>query len=208
MEDIILSPSLLAADFGDLKGSLYKIQKIAGSYVHIDVMDGLFVPQISFGQPVIKSLRPLTKHIFDVHLMIMHPENHFESFKAAGADIITFHKEAAIHTNRFIGQLHDMGLKAGVAICPATPVGDIELLLEDLDLVLVMSVNPGFGGQKFLPVALKKIAQLAKIKKEYGLKFNISVDGGINNTTLQQVAKAGANIVVSGSSFFKGELEC
>lgn len=202
-----LSPSLLSADFGDLKGALSIIEEKGSSYVHVDVMDGHFVPQVSYGQPVISSIRKYSKLPFDVHLMVERPENSIQSYIDAGADMVTFHIEATAHADRCIQIIHENGKKAGIAICPATPVSAIEQILPFVDLVLVMTVNPGWGGQKLIPYTIEKIKKLADIQKENGFEYQISVDGGINNDTLKSVLEAGTDIVVSGSSFFRGNLE-
>lgn len=207
MNNVMLAPSLLSADFSDLKSAVKMIEENNGTVVHIDVMDGMFVPQISYGQPIVSSIRPLTKLPFDVHLMIEHPENHIESFAASGADWITFHYEAAVHCHRIIEQIHSLGKKAGISIVPSTPVSAIAEILEYVDLVLVMTVNPGFGGQKLIPSCVKKISELVELRKKYGYKYMISVDGGVNEQTLSSVIEAGSDVVVSGSAFFQGKLK-
>lgn len=207
MEKCLLSPSILSADFCDLKKSIAQIERDGGSVVHIDVMDGMFVPQISFGQPLVEAIRPLTKLPFDVHLMTEQPENQIESFAKAGADWLTFHIEATVHAHRLATQIHDMGKKAGVSLVPSTPVSAVSELLGSVDLVLVMTVNPGFGGQKMIDFCVDKIRQLVKIRDERKLDFKISVDGGVNSKTIDIVKDAGADIIVSGSSFFKGEIK-
>lgn len=174
--------------------------------MHIDVMDGHFVPPITYGQPVIASLRSKTALPFDVHLMIEKPENAIESFAQAGADYITFHIEATHHADRCIQLIHSAGKKAGVALCPGTPVSALQHLLPLIDVVLVMTVNPGWGGQKLIPYTVDKVRILSDIQKKEGLDFKISVDGGINEQTVASVVDAGVDIVVSGSSFFKGDL--
>lgn len=202
-----LSPSLLSADFGNLADGLRLIEEKGSSFVHVDVMDGNFVPQVSYGQPVISSIRKYSKIPFDVHLMIEKPENSIMSYIDAGADWVTFHIESTNHADRCVQMIHEAGKKAGVAICPATPVSAIEELLPFVDLVLVMTVNPGWGGQKLIPYTIEKVKKLADIQKEMDFKYLISVDGGVNQETLGNVLDAGTDIVVSGSSFFRGNLE-
>ena len=204
---VFLSPSLLSADFSDLTGALSLIEKKGGSLVHIDVMDGHFVPQISYGQPVISSIRKASKLPFDVHLMIDKPEQAIESFIKAGSDAITFHIEATSHADRCVQMIHEAGIKAGISVCPATPVSAIKHLLPLVDIVLVMTVNPGWGGQKLIPYTLEKVRELADIQREKNLNYQISVDGGVNEETLSSVLEAGTDIVVSGSSFFRGTLQ-
>ncbi len=206
MKKPLLSPSLLSADFANLASALALAEEKAG-LVHIDVMDGHFVPQISYGQPVIQSIRRLTTLPFDVHLMVEKPELMVESFAKAGADWITFHYEASVHIHRLVQQIHALGKKAGISIVPSTPVHVLDEILSDVDLVLVMTVNPGFGGQALIPSCVNKISQFADIRKEKGYDFLISVDGGVNDKTLDSVVKAGADIVVSGSAFFNGSLK-
>lgn len=207
MKKPVLAPSLLSADFANLKEALEKIEKNNGSVVHIDVMDGRFVPQITYGQPVVKSIRPLTKLPFDVHLMVEHPEDQIESFARAGADWITFHYENTVHIHRIIQSIHSFGKKAGIAIVPSTPVTFLSEILGDVDLILVMTVNPGFGGQNFIPSCAKKITELKEIRQKYAYSYEISVDGGVNVETLPVVLSAGADIIVSGSAFFSGALQ-
>lgn len=207
MKNGILAPSLLSADLADLKNALGLVEKNGGSAVHIDVMDGRFVPQISYGQPVVKCLRKYSSLPFDVHLMVEHPEEQVESFAESGADWITFHHEACVHSHRLVQKIHDLGKKAGISIVPSTPVLAVKELLEYVDIVLVMTVNPGFGGQKLIPSCVKKISELVKIRDELNLGFKISVDGGVNAETLRPVAEAGADIIVSGSAFFSGQLK-
>ena len=202
-----LSPSLLSADFGNLADGLRLIEEKGSSFVHVDVMDGNFVPQVSYGQPVISSIRKYSKMPFDVHLMIEKPENSIMSYIDAGADWVTFHIESTNHADRCVQMIHEAGKKAGVAICPATPVSAIEELLPFVNLVLVMTVNPGWGGQKLIPYTIEKVKKLADIQKEMDFKYLISVDGGVNQETLGNVLDAGTDIVVSGSSFFRGNLE-
>ena len=207
MKKTLLAPSLLSADFSDLSGAIKKIENDGGSIVHIDVMDGQFVPQITYGQPVIKSIRKLTDLPFDVHLMVEKPELMVDSFAEAGADWITFHYESTVHIDRLANHIHDLGKKCGISIVPSTPVSFLFQILHLVDLVLVMSVNPGFGGQSFIPYTLDKISELKKFREENGLDFKISVDGGVNEKNFAEIADAGADILVSGSSFFSGKLK-
>ncbi len=204
---VILSPSLLSADFSSLGSEIKKIESCGGSMVHIDVMDGHFVPQVTYGQPVIKGIRHCTQLPFDVHLMIERPENFIESYALSGADYITFHYESTKHADYCIQLIHRLECKAGIALCPSTPVSVLEEVLPFVDLVLVMTVNPGWGGQKLIPYTVDKVRKLADIKREKGYSFLISVDGGINPETLDSVLEAGTDVFVSGSSFFKGELK-
>ena len=206
MNKLTLSPSLLSADFSNLGAAISQIEKNKGGAVHIDVMDGQFVPEITYGQPVIRSIRSLTKLPFDVHLMVKNPEAQIESFIKSGADWITFHYEATAHAHRIIQQIHEAGKKAGVAICPATPVSVLSEILECADIILIMTVNPGWGGQTIIPSCVEKVSELKRIRQENNYKYLISVDGGVNSKTLESVVKAGTDIVVSGSSFFKGDL--
>ena len=207
MKNQILAPSLLSADFADLGGEIKKIENNNGGAVHIDVMDGSFVPEITYGEPVIRSIRKLTKLPFDVHLMVDKPELHVASFAEAGADWITFHFEATNHAHRIIQMIHEKGKKAGVAVCPGTSLSMLSEILPCADMILVMTVNPGWGGQKIIPSCVEKVAELKKYREEHGLNYRISVDGGINNDTLKSVIDAGTDIVVSGSCFFNGSLK-
>lgn len=202
----MLAPSILSADFSNLADAVQKIVDSNCGAIHIDVMDGLFVPEISYGQPVVKSLRRLTELPFDVHLMVAHPENHVDSFAASGADWITFHIESTVHVDRLIAHIKSLGKKAGIAFVPSTPVAALSEILQLVDVVLVMTVNPGFGGQTLIQSCVAKIAELAKIRREHNFSYMISVDGGINSHTIENVVAAGADIAVSGSAFFKGEL--
>ncbi|MCR5762810.1 MAG: ribulose-phosphate 3-epimerase [Treponema sp.] len=205
-KNALLSPSLLSADFSNLGTALKMIEDKGGSLVHIDVMDGHFVPPVSYGQPVIASLRSCTKLPFDVHLMVERPELCISSFVDAGADYVTFHAEATAHADRCIQMIHERGKKAGIAICPTTPVSSLEHILPSVDLVLVMTVNPGWGGQKLISYTVDKVKTLAALQEEKKYTYLISVDGGINAKTLPIVLDAGTDIVVSGSAFFEGKL--
>ena len=207
MNDRILAPSLLSADFGGLAASVKKIQEGGGGAVHIDVMDGSFVPEVSFGQVVVRSIRPLTALPFDVHLMVQNPERQIESFAKAGADWITFHQEAAAGREaQLLQKIRSLGKKAGISVKPATSIETLKNSLKFADIILIMSVEPGFGGQKLIPQCLDKIRELAKIRENLGLNYKISVDGGVNAQTLESVLQSGVDIVVSGSAFFNGSL--
>ena len=207
MKTPILAPSLLSADFSNLEKAIKQIEENKGSAVHIDVMDGQFVPEITYGQPVVRSIRKLTKLPFDVHLMTENPERQIELFADAGADWITFHLEASPHAHRLIQLIHEKGKKAGIAICPGTSISVLSEILPCADIILVMTVNPGWGGQKLIPSCVEKVAQLKSYREEHGLNYMISVDGGVNNDTLKAVLDAGTDIVVSGSCFFNGSLK-
>ena len=197
-----LSPSLLSADFTNLKSDIEILDKSGVKYLHLDVMDGMFVPNISFGPMIIKQLRPLTNMVFDVHLMIEDPDRYVQSFKDAGADILTVHYEACKHLHRTISYIKSLGIKAGVSLNPATNIDVLDYVLEDLDLVLVMSVNPCFGGQSFIPSALDKIKNLKEKIKERNLNVIVEVDGGVKTTNVKDVVEAGADLIVSGSDVF------
>ena len=197
-----LSPSLLSADFTNLKSEMEVLDKNGVKYLHLDVMDGMFVPNISFGPMIIKQLRPLTNMIFDVHLMIEDPDRYVQNFKDAGADILTVHYEACKHLHRTISYIKSLGMKAGVSLNPATNIDVLDYVLEDLDLVLIMSVNPGFGGQSFIPSAIDKIKNLKAKIRERNLNVRVEVDGGVKTTNVKDVIEAGADLIVSGSDVF------
>lgn len=198
----ILSPSMLSADFKNLSTQLKTLEELGVAYLHIDVMDGVFVPNISFGMPVIKSIREGCNMIFDVHLMVDEPDRYIDDFAAAGADIIVVHAEACRHLDRTINKIKERGKECGVAICPATPISNIIHLLPLLDMVLVMSVNPGFGGQRLIPYTFEKVKTLRKLKEQNSFTYDIEVDGGINKDTINAVLDAGANVIVMGSAVF------
>ena len=197
-----LAPSILSADFSKLGEDVSSIEKGGADLIHVDVMDGHFVPNISFGAAVMKSLNGKTELPYDVHLMIENPDKYLEDFVTDKTEYITVHQEACIHLHRTVQHIKGLGIKAGVSINPATSLTMIEEILDDIDLVLIMSVNPGFGGQKFIPSALSKIERLAKIREERGLKFKIEVDGGVTLNNAAQIANAGADILVAGSAVF------
>ncbi len=202
---IRIAPSILSADFWRLGECVRKVEEGGADLIHVDVMDGVFVPNISVGIPVVKALKGRTKLPLDVHLMVSSPENYVPRFIEAGADIVTFHVEATCHPNRVIQKAKEMGAKVGVVLNPTTPLNCLEYLLQDVDMVLLMSVNPGFGGQKFLPFVLDKIAKLREMVDEAGLSVDIEVDGGIGPLNIKDVVTAGANVIVAGSSVFASD---
>ena len=202
-----LAPSILSADFTHLGEDILAVRDCGAKYLHFDVMDGMFVPSITFGMPVLKSIRPLTDMFYDVHLMIREPECFIDDFADAGADGITVHAEACLHLDRTLDQIHERGLKTGVALNPATPLNVLEYVYDKVDMFLLMTVNPGFGGQKLIPAVLPKIRQLRGIIQEKGLQADLEIDGGVSTSTIESVLDAGANILVAGSAVFKGDIK-
>ena len=200
-----LAPSILSADFSKLAEDVEKIEKGGADIIHGDVMDGHFVPNISFGATVMKSLTGKTGLPFDVHLMIENPDRYLEDFVTPQTEYITVHEEACPHLNRTVDHIKSLGVKAGVAINPATPVSSLECIMEEADMILLMSVNPGFGGQKFISSVMDKARELAAIKKEKGYKFDIEIDGGVTLQNVKEVVEAGVEIVVAGSAVFKAD---
>lgn len=198
MKHTIVAPSILSADFLRLGEAIHMVEESEAEWVHCDIMDGHFVPNISYGIPVVKAVRPATKKVVDCHLMIEHPELYVGAFADAGADMITVHQEACTHLDRQVAQIHDLGCKAGVALNPATPVETLVDILHAVDMVLIMSVNPGFGGQKFIPRALDKVRRLRALAPD----LLIQVDGGVNAETGAQLVAAGADVLVAGSYVF------
>ncbi|MGI6432928.1 MAG: ribulose-phosphate 3-epimerase [Sphaerochaetaceae bacterium] len=201
----IFAPSVLSADFTNLAAAILAIEESTAQWVHLDVMDGSFVPNITFGAMAIKQMRPLTRLPFDAHLMVVNPERHIKEFAQAGCDLITVHSEATVHLNRTINMIHDQGKHAGVSIVPSTPITAIDYVLEEVELVLIMSVNPGYGGQTFIPNSLRKIRELVQLRQEYDLSFRISVDGGVNLQNAETIVNAGADVLIMGSAFFAAE---
>lgn len=198
-----IAPSILAADYANFASELKRIEETSAEYVHIDIMDGQFVPNITFGADVVASMRKHSKLVFDCHLMVVNPERFVDAFAQAGADIMTIHVESTLHIHGALQKIKKAGMKAGVVINPGTPVSAIEPVLSLVDQVLIMTVNPGFGGQAFIPEMLEKVQKVAKIRDEKGYDFDIEVDGGVDNKTIKACYQAGANVFVAGSYLFK-----
>jgi ribulose-phosphate 3-epimerase len=203
MHPVKIAPSILASDFLDLKRQIDLVKKGGADWLHLDVMDGHFVPNITIGPPIVASIRKHTDLPLDVHLMIEHPDNFLEAFRTAGADSITVHQEACPHLHRTVGRIKELGALAGVALNPATPVKHLRDIIELLDLVLIMSVNPGFGGQRFIPDCTRRIREVKMIAEKAGKEIYIEVDGGIDSETAPLVVRAGANVLVAGTSIFR-----
>ena len=200
----ILSPSILSADFGNLARDIHTIDEAGAEYIHIEDMYGVFVPTNSFGMPIIKSIRPLTDKIFDIHLMIEEPIRYVDEFTALGADIITVHVEACKDTAATLKRIKELGVKAGITLNPDTPLSDVREFLPLADMLLIMSVVPGFGGQKFIEASLDKLREAVILRDELGLNYDIEIDGGVNFDNIRDIHEAGANIIVAGSAVFKG----
>jgi ribulose-phosphate 3-epimerase len=198
----VVAPSVLSANFAHMADAIDLIERSGGDWVHLDVMDGAFVPNLTFGPKMVSDLRPLTKLPFDVHLMVERPQQLIPAFAEAGADIITFHYEAVVHSHRVLEQIHGLGKRAGISLVPSTNGQTLSELFPYLDLILIMTVNPGFGGQEMIPECVEKVRYLADVRRAKGYRYRLAVDGGINEDTVAQVHRAGADVIVAGSAFF------
>ncbi len=201
-----LAPSILSADFSQLGDAIRALDESAADYIHIDVMDGTFVPNISFGFPVMKCIRPLTKKVFDAHLMVQDGDRYIDAAAEAGADLICLHLEAVKHPQRALSYIHSIGKKAALALCPHTPVSELSWLLDDLDMVLLMTVNPGYGGQSYIPAMTQKIRDMRAMIDASGKAIDLEVDGGVKTSNLKMCLDAGANVIVAGSAVFSGDI--
>lgn len=205
MQTMKIAPSILAADYANFASELKRIEATSAEYVHIDIMDGQFVPNISFGADVVASMRKHSSLVFDCHLMVVNPERYVDAYAQAGADIMTIHTESTLHIHGALQKIKAAGMKAGVVINPGTSVSALEPVLDLVDQVLIMTVNPGFGGQAFIPECLSKVEAVAKLRQERGLTFDIEVDGGVDDKSIKACADAGANVFVAGSYLFKAD---